>query len=132
MIVVDASVVVAAQVSNGPDGIWAERILAQDDLLAPHLMPAEAANIIRRLELRREISSDVASLSHEDLLTLAVHLIPYEVFAARAWELRSNVTAYDAWYVAIAEAYQAPLATFDRRLSRAPGPRCEFLVPPVV
>jgi predicted nucleic acid-binding protein len=58
---------------------------------------------------------------------LRVDLFPYEVVAARVWELRHNMTAYDAWYVALAEALDSPLATLDARLARAAGPRCRFV-----
>ena len=64
------------------------------------------------------------------LLELGVSLFPYAPLAQRIWELRGNVTAYDAWYVALAEALDCELATVDRRLSRAPGCRCPFLTPP--
>jgi predicted nucleic acid-binding protein len=77
-----------------------------------------------------EISADTASLAHADLLGLRVELFPYAPFAARIWELRENVTAYDAWYVALSESLDASLATLDARLSRAPGPRCRFERPP--
>lgn len=93
-------------------------------------MPVEAANILRRAELAGEISPDTASLAHGDLLTLAVELFPYEPFAPRVWELRENVTAYDAWYVAVAEMVDGRLATLDRKLTRAAGPRCTFIAPP--
>jgi predicted nucleic acid-binding protein len=129
-LVADASVVVAALVDSGPDGAWAERVLASDRLAAPHLMPAEVANVLRRAALVGEISDDAASLAHADLLALRVELFPYEPFADRVWDLRTSVTAYDAWYVAVAEALEAKLATLDAKLSRATGPRCRFVVPP--
>jgi predicted nucleic acid-binding protein len=128
-LVVDASVVVAALADSGPDGRWAEAVLASDDLVSPHLMPAEAANILRRAELSGEISKETASLAHADLLALRIVLFPYEPFAARVWALRAKVTAYDAWYVALAETIGAKLATLDAKLSRAVGPRCRFLLP---
>ncbi len=128
-LVADASVVAAALVDSGPDGTWAERILESDDLAAPHLMPAEVANILRRAFLAGEISDDTASLAYADLLALDVELFPYEPFAERVWDLRANVTAYDAWYVAVAETLGARLATLDTRLSRASGPRCRFAIP---
>jgi predicted nucleic acid-binding protein len=71
----------------------------------------------------------LAALAHEDLLSLPIELFPYHPCAARVWELRPNVTVYDAWYVALAERLDAALATLDRRLQRASGPRCEFLLP---
>lgn len=122
--------VVAALVDSGPVGSWAEELLAAESLAAPHLMPVEVANILRRAALGGDISPDTASLAHGDLLDLRVELFPYEPFAERVWELRSNVTAYDAWYIAVAESLLAPLATLDVRLSRASGARCTFATPP--
>lgn len=121
--------VAAALVDSGPDGSWADELLATDHLAAPHLMPVEVANILRRAAVSEDISSDSAALSHADLLDLRVELFPYEPFAHRVWELRENVTAYDGWYVALAEALGAPLATLDRRLATAPGPSCAFATP---
>jgi predicted nucleic acid-binding protein len=128
--VVDASVVVAALIDDGPAGRWAEELLASTPLAAPHLMPVEAANILRRAALAGDVSDDIASLAHADLLAVGVELFPYELLAERIWELRGAVTAYDGWYVALAESLKAPLATLDARLARAPGPRCKFLGPP--
>jgi predicted nucleic acid-binding protein len=125
-LVVDASLIVAALVDGGPDGRWAETELAAEDLAAPHLLPVEAANILRRAVRNGDLSDDVGALAHADLLSLRVELFPYEPFAVRVWELRKTVTAYDAWYVALAELLNAPLATLDAKLSRAPGPRCAF------
>src|SRR5438067_1111731 len=122
--------VVAALVDSGADGRWAEALLAGDSLAAPHLLTVEAANILRRSALAGAISAEQASLAHADLVELRVELFPYAPFASRIWELRGNVTCYDAWYVAVAEALDAPLATLDARLSRASGPRCRFQLPP--
>lgn len=127
---VDASVVVAALVDNGPVGRWAESVLAADSLAAPHLLPVEVANVLRRLALSGDISSDVAALAHAELGSLRVELFPYAPFAERSWSLRANLTAYDAWYVAVAESLGAPLATIDGRVRRASGTRCTFTVPP--
>lgn len=129
-LVVDASLVAAALVDSGSDGAWADRLLASDNLAAPHLLPVETANILRRAELAGDISGDTASMAHADLLDLRIELFAYEPFAARVWELRHDVTAYDAWYVAVAESLEATLATLDTRLSRASGPRCDFELPP--
>jgi len=129
-LVVDSSAVVAALADSGPDGRWAEGVLASEELVAPHLMPVEAANILRRAGLVGEISSDAAALAHGDLLSLRVDLFAYEPVARRVWELRDNLIAYDAWYVALAEELDAPLATLDARLRRADGPRCTFQIPP--
>lgn len=129
-VVVDASAVVAALVGGGPEGAWAESELTRDDLAAPHLMPAEVANILRRASTAGQVSVDAASIAHADLLALPVALFPYDVCAERAWELRTNLSLYDAWYVALSESLEADLVTLDRRIARAPGPRCTFRVPP--
>jgi len=129
-IVVDSSVVVAALIDTGPTGQWAESVLVSDALAAPHLMLVEVANILRRSTVAGEVSSDVASLAHAELVARRIELFPYAPLASRVWELRSNVTAYDGWYVALAEALSAPLITLDHKLTRAPGLRCEFTVPP--
>ena len=128
-VVVDASVIVAALIDSGPHGAWASEAIAGHALAAPHHLPIEAANILRRAELGGEVSSDSASLAHGDLLDLRMHLVRYEALAERCWELRRNVTIYDAPYVALAERLEVPLATLDLRLAQAPGPRCEFLTP---
>lgn len=128
-LVVDASVVVAALVDDGPVGQWAEGVLASDALAAPHLMPVEVANILRRAAGSGRIPADTAGLAHADLVRLRVTLFGYEPHAPRVWELRQNVTSYDAWYVAVAEAVGSPLATLDGRLTRAVGPRCKFVQP---
>lgn len=128
-IVVDASVVVAALVDSGTVGKWAESILAGHNLAAPHIMPVEVANILRRAERAGDISLETASLAHADLLELSVDLFPYDLFASRVWDLRPNLTADDAWYVALAEALEVDLATLDSRLARASGPRCRFVLP---
>jgi predicted nucleic acid-binding protein len=128
-VVVDASLVVAALVDSSRVGTWGESLLASERLAAPHHMPGEAANILRRLALADDISDDVASLAHDDLVALRIELFPYQPFATRVWQLRSNMSAYDAWYVALAESLDAELATLDAKLSRAPGARCRFLLP---
>lgn len=129
-VVVDAGAVVAALLGGGPAGAWAESELTRDDLAAPHLMPAEVANILRRASTAGQVSVDAASIAHADLLALPVALFPYDVCAERAWELRTNLSLYDAWYVALSESLEADLVTLDRRIARAPGPRCTFRVPP--
>lgn len=129
-LVVDASVVVAALVDTSADGRWAEDVLLSDHIAAPHLLHVEVANILRRLALHGEISEDAASLAHADLLDLRVTLFPYALDPWRAWELRQNLTMYDAWYVALAESLETALATLDKRLTQAPGIRCGIRVPP--
>jgi predicted nucleic acid-binding protein len=129
-VVVDASVVVAALVDPDRVGRWAESVLVSGPLAAPALMPAEVANVLRRAVLAGEVPAEVASLAHDDLLALRAVLFPYRPLAHRVWELRAVVTVYDGWYVALSESLGAPLATLDRRLSRAPGLACEVLTGP--
>jgi len=130
MPVVDASLLVAATTDAGAEGIWAEEIVAAGNLVAPHLVLVETANILCRLEATGHLSKLEATAAHRDLLRLDLELVPYEPVAERVWELRANLTSYNASYVALAEALDLPLATLDARMSRAPGPECEFLVPP--
>lgn len=128
-LVIDSSTVVSALIDDGPEGRWAEGLLLEGPLHAPDLMPFEAASVLRRLGFAGRISADVASLAHRNLVSLPVVLVPYEAVADRAWELRENVTVFDAAYVAVAEVIRAPLATLDRKLAAAPGTRCEFRLP---
>jgi predicted nucleic acid-binding protein len=116
--VVDASVLVSATTDTGSEGIWAERLLAAERTVAPHLILVEATNILRRLEGSKKLSRIEATAAQRDLLALDIRLVPFEPFAERVWELRRNVTSYNL-----------PLATLDRRLSRASGPSCRFLLP---
>jgi predicted nucleic acid-binding protein len=95
-------------------------------------MPVEAANILRRAVAAGDISADVAAMAHADIADLRVELFPYAPFAPRVWELRANVTSYDAWYIALAEFLGSKVATLDLRLARATGPRCGFATPPAV
>jgi predicted nucleic acid-binding protein len=129
VIVVDASAVVAALTDRGEIGRWAEPLVFGDAVAAPHLLPVEVASGLRRLVAHERLTGDAAALAHQDLLDLPVNLLPYDAVAERVWELRHNVTPYDAWYVAIAELFDAPLATVDDRLAAAPGIRCEVLTP---
>jgi predicted nucleic acid-binding protein len=128
-VVVDSSVVVAALVDTGDNGAWAEKTLEQGNLYAPELLRVESANVLRRLERGKEITEREANAAFEDLMELDVELHAFEPFSERVWELRHNVTSYDAWYVALAEALNLPLATLDARLVKAEGPKCRFLTP---
>lgn len=127
--VVDASVLVRALIGAGSDGEWAEAIIAGGPLHAPELALVESANILRRLERTQEITTADAVAAYEDLMQLNIELFGFEPFAERVWELRHDLTSYDAWYVALAEALRLPLATLDERLAKTKGPGCEFLTP---
>jgi predicted nucleic acid-binding protein len=117
-------------VDTGPEGVWAESVVAGGELTCPELALAEASNILRRLELAGDLSRREATAAHENLMRLDLGLFPFAPFAGRIWDLRMNLTCYDAWYVALAEALGRPLATLDERLGRASGPRCEIITPP--
>ncbi len=125
--VLDASVLVAALSDSGAEGAWAEEIVGAGGLVAPHLALVEATNILRRLELAGKLGRLEAGAAARDLLMIELELVPFGPFAERVWELRSNVTSYDAWYVAVAEDLDLPLATLDRPLAAASG---RFLLPP--
>ncbi len=129
MLCVDASVVVEALIGWGELGDWAERVLPGAHLVAPQLLLVEAANIVRRLEGHGKLSTVGAERTFARLRALPVSVVPFEACAQRVWELRHNLTCYDAWYVAVAELHDVPLVTLDLRLASAPGPRCEFLTP---
>jgi predicted nucleic acid-binding protein len=129
-IVVDSSVLVAALIDSGPHGAWAEKVLARGSLYAPQLARVEATNIFRRLERAKLITTPEANAAQDDLMQLDMELFAFESFAERIWELRHNMTSYDAWYVALAEALKLPLATLDEPLSRSKKVTCEFLTPP--
>lgn len=131
-VVVDASVVVAALTDAGPLGRWSESVLEQFSLHAPQIVTAECANALRRLEAGQLITQGQANGAARDCLALTVDLYPYEPLADRVWQLRANVSCYDGWYVALAEALDLPLATLDARLANAPGPACRFALPQAV
>ena len=128
-VVCDASALVALLLDAGPDGRWATDELRNADLAAPSLIAYETASIIRRHERTAQISSDQAAQAHTDLLDLPIEHWPYELLAPRAWQLRHNLSSYDASYVALAELTSTTLVTLDRRLAGAPGVRCSVRTP---
>ena len=128
-VVCDASAVAALLLDSGPDGQWVTRAVNAQEILAPALITYETANVIRRHELAGKISADQAAQAHADLLDLPIELWPYELLAARAWELRHNLSIYDAAYVALAETTDLTLVTLDKRLSNAPGSKCRITAP---
>ncbi|MBW8077663.1 MAG: PIN domain-containing protein [Gallionella sp.] len=128
-LVVDSSVIVAALIDTGSDGVWAEAVIDDQVLCAPELVRVEVTNVLRRLELAKQITTAEANGAQEDLAQLEIEQFPFEPFSGRIWELRHTITSYDAWYVAVAEELGYPLATLDRRLVKAVGPKCSFLTP---
>ena len=128
--VCDSSTVVALLLDSGPNGLWAQQKLSDTILCAPALMPFECANVIRRQELSRRITAQHAVQARINVIDLAVELWPYDVLAERIWELRANLSSYDAAYVALAELMDATLVTLDHRIARSPGVQCVVEVPP--
>jgi predicted nucleic acid-binding protein len=128
--VLDASAAVALLADAGPTGQWVEATIRGATLFAPELMPFEVSNILRRHALASVLDASDATLAHADLIALPVDLYPYTAFAERVWELRANITAYDASYVALAELVAAPLVTLDAKLAGATGPTCKILAYP--
>ncbi|MGO1316470.1 MAG: type II toxin-antitoxin system VapC family toxin [Cellulomonadaceae bacterium] len=126
MIVVDASVVVVALVDGGHDGIIARGRMRAGRLCAPELLWLEVASVLRRQVTAGHIEPSQAADALDDLLRLPVLSAPHPPLVRRIWELRENITPYDAAYVALAESLGTTLVTADARLSRAPGPRCDI------
>lgn len=125
MIVVDASVVVTALLSSSSSGALARETLLRDgDLHAPHLLHVEALSALRRRTHSGLLEATHASAAVAALGALDVTGYAHTPLLSRAWQLRDSVTAYDAMYVALAEALGCSLVTADRPLSRAPGLRC--------
>lgn len=129
MLVVDASCV-AEIVLAGPDAEPVRRRLANDpDQAAPHLVDAEVLGVVRRAHLRGELDGTAARQAIDDLQTWPAARVDHRPLLERAWQLRNALSAPDALYVALAEALDATLLTLDRRLTRAPGPRCRIDLP---
>jgi predicted nucleic acid-binding protein len=129
VIVVDASVVVAWLLRlRAADAVEAHLADPSVDLHAPHLLDLEVAQVLRRLVATGRISPHRGAQALDDLGDLDLARHPHDVLLPSIWRLRSNLTAYDAAYVALAEALPAPLATLDAKLARAPGHEAEVLL----
>lgn len=128
-IVADASVVVAVLTDEGAQGARAAAAIRDRSLHAPSLMPYEVVHVLRGHESRGRLSPRRANGAVGELFRAGVEFAPLEGLVDRVWELRHNLTAYDASYVALAERLDVPLITLDHRLARAPGLRCEVIVP---
>jgi predicted nucleic acid-binding protein len=129
VIVVDASAVLELLL-RGP--VWrqvAARIGGDEDLHAPHLLDLEVAQVLRRHAQAGAIDDERGREALGDFADLDVARHPHDLFLPRIWELRSRVTAYDAAYLALAEALAAPLLTLDHRLARAGGHRAHVEIP---
>ena len=129
MIVVDASVVTNALIDPGSAGAIARLVLQSDpDIAAPDLMDVEAVSALRGHWLGNGLVAERFRAAIDDLSDLPIVRHPVRPFLVRTYQLRANVTSYDALYVALAEALDCALVTGDVRLASAPGPRCEIRV----
>lgn len=128
MIVVDASVIVTALADDGPDGDRARERLRGERLAAPHLLDLEVTSAWRRLVAAGELDERRARLALADLQGLRVERVRHGSLLDRCWELRGNLTVYDAAYVALAELLEVILVTADAKLAKAPGSRCPIEV----
>ncbi len=126
MIVVDASALVELLVGGTPRGARIAARIRSETLHAPHLVDLEVLSVLRTLEARQALASSLASQAAADVVALAMTRYPHEPLAARIWQLRGNLTAYDASYVALAEILAVPLVTCDARLAGAPGHRASI------
>jgi predicted nucleic acid-binding protein len=125
VIVVDASVLAAALGDDGSDGDLARRRLSADpNLHAPHLVDLEVLSVWRRRAVVGDLGERRSSLALQDLADLPIVRYPHLPFAARVWELRHNVTPYDAAYIALAETLECPFVTADAKVAAAGGIKC--------
>lgn len=95
----------------------------------PAVLTAEVTSALRAMLRRGAIDAAVAKQAATSVCRLRMRQYPFEFFLERVWDLRDNVTTYDAWYVALAEELGATFVTADERLRHATGPRCEILSP---
>lgn len=129
MIVVDASVVVTAISVGGADGERSrDRLIQGDDLHAPDLLDLEVLSVLRRRARSGDIDESEAAIALETLSELRLTRYPYLPLLPRVWTLRTNLSPYDAAYVALAEELGCSLVTGDRRIARAPGLGCDVEV----
>lgn len=120
MRVVDAGVIVELVA-----GALDPALLGDEELAAPHLLDSEVTHVLRGLVLRGELSEEQGAAAFEGFCSLTITRLPAEWLRPRMWELRHNLSAYDATYVALAELADATaLLTTDARLANAPGVRC--------
>jgi predicted nucleic acid-binding protein len=129
VIVVDASALLEFLLQT-PLGIRVEARLFrdEDEFHSPHLLDVEVTQALRRLVRAGEVSAERAAKAIEDLIDLDIHRHAHLDLLTRAWKLRANITAYDAMYVALAEALDATVVTCDTPLANAPGHRAHVEV----
>ena len=122
MIVIDSSAVLEVLLRSQAGLEIEKRIFSpRESLFAPHLLDLEVVQVLRRYCTSGEIDSERGKEAIEDLKDLPINRYQHDIFLYRIWELRHNMTAYDAAYVALAETLPAPLLTRDAHLASAPG-----------
>ncbi len=121
---IDASAAVLGLLNDGD----ARATLREGAVVCPHLADSEVAHALRAQVQRGEVTAVDATRAIDTWGRLGIERIGVKGLLGRIWELRDNVSAYDATYIAVAEALEAPLVTADGRLARAPGPRCTVTV----
>lgn len=122
MIVLDASAAVELLLCLPQSGAVANRLADPDEVIhSPHLLSVEVAQVIRRYVQRGQVQPQRGETAIADLADLDIEHHANEPFLPRMWRLRENLTAYDAAYITLAEALDAPLLTLDARLAAAPG-----------
>lgn len=121
---IDASVVVEALAGSTVGSLRARDALRSRALHAPHVLDLEVLSALRRATRAGAVDESRARAAVGDLESLEVERYAHRAFARRIWELRDNLTPYDAAYVALAETIGVPLVTFDAALASAPGSRC--------
>ena len=126
MLVIDASVLAPALTDDGPDGDKARARLRGNTLAAPELIDLETSSVIRRQLSVGALDARRAELALTDLIDLPLRRAPHRPLLARCWQLRANLTVYDAAYVALAELLDVVLLTADARLANAPGLHCRL------
>ncbi len=121
MIVLDASAMLELLLRLPSAGAVEERIAGARTLHAPHLLDLEVAQVLRRFERSGELDAARGREALDDLSDFPLERYPHTPFLDRIWALRRNATAYDAAYLALAEALEAPLLTLDARMAGVPG-----------
>jgi predicted nucleic acid-binding protein len=124
VIVVDASVAVLGLLNDGD----ARRTLASEAVAVPHLADCEVAHALSAQVLRGRVDAGAAGAALAAWARLGMRRFPVVGLLPRVWELRESLSAYDAAYVALAEALRCALVTADARLAQAPGPACSITV----
>ncbi len=126
MLVLDTSALLAALVGSPTNAALNERLSADGDLHAPHLIDVEAVHALRRLVRRGDLSLERALAARQDLRDFTIVRYPHVALVDRMWDLREHLTAYEAAFVALSEALGVPLITADARLARATGHGAEI------